>query len=539
MAKPDSNLQFHLPSPQRAVIYSRVSTDRQEEEGTSLDSQVDEAMAYALKNNMCVVETFREVYTGSLYRQRPLLTKLREMAHNKEFDVMIIRTFDRLSRNQIHLGVLIDEMQELGIKIDCMKEEYDDSTKGQFMRSALAFVAQVEREKIAERTDTGRRKRIAAGKLMPGWKPRYGYSWDGERKERYIIKETEAENVRRIFHLYVYENGTCRGIANKFNAEGISSPSGKGYWHDSAIHDTLVDPMYTGKGTSFKYNTTSKIHLGKMYKIVKPFNEQLPLPDGVVPAIITQELFDLAQEKLARSKREAPRNNKSDIEHYLLRCGFIRCGYCKRVMTAGNSGGSPHAKEYRCGHRYKPGYPCAESPTITTKVIDRAVWEYVGEILRDFTLVEKAIQLLRNGKMGSPDLRLIETTIRNVQTQQDNLAADLMKLEHDGAPKLKGRARDLVLDELARVEDYLVQLEKERQRVLIGHLKQKEMEAEIDKFVAWCLNARESYETATYEEKRRALRMLGIQVYAYTASDTSHNRYEIQVAVPSIVSRIS
>src|SRR6185437_4003085 len=129
----------------RAIIYARVSTDRQEEEGSSLDVQVENCTGHAQSQHMAVVEMFREVFTGSLYRERPLLTKLRQMAQRKEFDVLLINTFDRLSRSQIHLAVLIDEMEHLGIRVECIKENFDDTPTGQFMRNVLGFVAEVER----------------------------------------------------------------------------------------------------------------------------------------------------------------------------------------------------------------------------------------------------------------------------------------------------------------------------------------------------------------------------------------------------------
>jgi site-specific DNA recombinase len=166
----------------RTAIYVRVSTDKQEEDGTSLDTQVKNCLEYAKQNGLTVVAIYRETFTGALYRERPQLTKLRESYRKGELDAVLFNTFDRLSRNQIHLGVLIDEMEHYSIRIECVKEQFDNTATGQFMRNALAFVAQVEREKISYRTDTGRRERARNGKLIPGWKSRYGYIWADEEK---------------------------------------------------------------------------------------------------------------------------------------------------------------------------------------------------------------------------------------------------------------------------------------------------------------------------------------------------------------------
>ena len=82
-------------------------------------------------------------------------------------------------------------------------------------------------------------------------------------------------------------------------------------------------------------------------------------------------------------------------------------------------------------------------------------------------------------------------------------------------------------------------LEEERQKVIDGQIEWQEVQVEVDKFVAWCLQSRETYPNATYEEKRRALRVLGILVTVYREDDREHDRYQITVRIPGIVSRIS
>jgi site-specific DNA recombinase len=467
------------------------------------------------------------------------------MARKGEIDCFIINTFDRLSCNQTHLAVLIDEMMHLGIEILCVKEKFDDTAQGQFMRSAMAFVAQVEREKIAERTDTGRRKRISEGKIMPGWKPRYGYKWEGEKKERYTINEFEAAVINKIFRLYAFERGTCRNIARTLTLEGIPSPGGLTVWHDSTVRRILEDPMYIGRGTAFKYNTVSGKHDGKYSARLKPEEEQLALPDGVVPPVLVTQtgepdraLFQLVQEQLKINQVESPRNNPTPEAH-LLRCGFIRCGYCKRSMGAGKSA-NPARKnpsetnEYRCTYRYRGSRPCKEAPVISIHRIDTAVEEYVWGIAQDFSLVQEAIRLASGDDPSQPDLQSIDHSIKVVKNSQEQLVADLKQADGEGFPKLKGRARQLVIDDLEKSETYLKELQKERLKVIAGQGNWKQMQEDIDIFLEWCLTAKD-IKSATYEEKRRALRVLGIQVYVYRGDDEEHDRYEIKVRIPDIV----
>lgn len=521
----------------RTAIYVRVSTDKQEEDGTSLDTQVENCLEYAKQNGLTVVAIYRETFTGALYRERPQLTNLRESYRKGELDAVLFNTFDRLSRNQIHLGVLIDEMEHYSIRIECVKEQFDNTATGQFMRNALAFVAQVEREKISYRTDTGRRERARNGKLIPGWKPRYGYIWANEGKTHYVINPQEAQVVKSICEDYD-NGGTFRGIAKKLNEKNVPTPSGKGYWCDATVRRILEDPIYIGRASSFKYDSTKKV-AGRVRNAMRPQEEQIALPEGTVPPIIELALFSRIQERIKINKIDAPRNNPYP-EASLLRCGFVKCGYCGRVMSvSGLVGKGNNTREYRCSYACRPGIPCPRGATISIHRIDEIVWDYVGEIIQDFSMVAKALDYWRGKNPGEFELKPIENSIKNARVSQEMLAQDLRKVDANGQPKLKGRARDLVLDDLEKLEAALGALEEERQKVIDGQIEWQEVQVEVDKFVAWCLQSRETYPNATYEEKRRALRVLGILVTVYREDDREHDRYQITVRIPDIVSRIS
>lgn len=317
--------------------------DKQEDEGTSLDTQVENCEKLAKENGYIIVETFREVFTGTLYRERPLLTKLRQIARNHEFQVLLINTFDRLSRNQTHMAVLIDEMEHLKVTIDCVKEKIEDSVPGKFVQQALSFVAEVEREKIIQRTQDGIMKRITSGKLLPGCKARYGYAWASEDKEALIIKDEETNIVIEIFRLLTAERRPVERISKILSEREIPSPTGLRYWDKSTVFRVLTDPIYTGKARA-KKDRVQRVG-GRLERHRRPDDEIIILPDGLVPQIIDETTFKHAQEILFLNKLESDRNNPKS-KNDLLRCGFIKCGYCQRVMTS---------TETKSGSRKKSG----------------------------------------------------------------------------------------------------------------------------------------------------------------------------------------
>lgn len=514
----------------RAVIYARVSTDKQEEDGTSMDTQVEECDKLAISEGMFVVRTFRETYSGFYYRERKELTTLRQMARNLEFDVLIIYAFDRLSRKSAHLQIIMEEMQHLGIKVVAVREKFEDSPMGQLIRNVYGFSAELEREKIIERTHNGRMKRITNGRMLANARPRYGYVWADEKKSHLEYNYPEAGVVAWMYWQYVLKKVSLDRITRLLGESGILSPMGKPFWGRSTVFRILTDPIYMGMATALKY--VSKGHNGAEKSLVKPIEEQYVMPEGTAPPIVDPQIWYAAQEIKKLNKEESIRNNGNKSANDLLRCGFIRCGYCKRAMVAYDTGNG--YRYYKCTYRYRTGRRCNEAPIILVNKIDTIVWDYVGELIKDFSLIEKAIKVAKKEGNFRPDLESVERNIKGTLEDQEQLVADLKAKNPDGSPRLRGLSRESILDELHQVEKHLQELCAERDKIKAGKIEWEKMQVEIDKFIDWCLSAREDYETATYEEKRRALRVMGITCFVFRDDDENHKRYKITVRMPEL-----
>ena len=82
--------------PVRALVYSRVSTDAQERDGTSLDTQERACVEYAESQGMLVVEHVRDTASGSTL-DRPGIEQARQLLRQGVVDVMVSYAVDRLS----------------------------------------------------------------------------------------------------------------------------------------------------------------------------------------------------------------------------------------------------------------------------------------------------------------------------------------------------------------------------------------------------------------------------------------------------------
>ena len=111
------------------IIYCRVSTDEQED-NTSLEQQEIDGRAYCDQHGYIVIDVIKEVFTGSVWRERKLFMQMRERYMSGEVQAVVVRTYSRFTRMIADYFVLTQEMREHNVKLYCVKEQYDDSPLG-------------------------------------------------------------------------------------------------------------------------------------------------------------------------------------------------------------------------------------------------------------------------------------------------------------------------------------------------------------------------------------------------------------------------
>ena len=107
----------------QTAVYGRVSTSEQRDEGTSLDTQRDQAVAKAAELGWHIApeHIIQEDWTGKdLFR--PGLLKLLELAHSREIQAIIIFTLDRLYRpendgDEWRVFELLQQFNDAGVEV--------------------------------------------------------------------------------------------------------------------------------------------------------------------------------------------------------------------------------------------------------------------------------------------------------------------------------------------------------------------------------------------------------------------------------------
>jgi site-specific DNA recombinase len=398
-------------------------------------------------------------------------------------------------------------------------EDFEQSPVGTFIRSARAFAAEVELAKISERTARGRHARLASGKPLAGRRPVYGYQWANDEKSRLELNPDTAPVARSIYDTYL-KGGTLRSIALDLTRRGVPTPSGAGQtWTASVVQRILSNPVYKGQYTALQRRWERPVR-GQPYRCRPSSDDELVVLPDVAPALVSEEEFAAVQSRFALNKRDAVRNNPHP-ERYLLRAGFVRCGYCGYAL-----GASSPEKGRAPGRNYKERYVCGNlhcrKVTIATAPLDEAVWILVRRVLTDPDIIAQEIARTKSGIANTVESEraAIERLLADVIAKQRNAAKAIVALgdEEIAAP---------VRDELRLLGERRKGLEAE-----LGVLAQRtasilDDESRLIAFGEWADRVSVNLDKLTYDERRMALEALAVSVDVFQVDDTNHPRWRL------------
>lgn len=276
----------------QVALYLRVSTNQQD-----YDRQKQELKAYCKRNRLHIKYIFEEKESGRK-DDRPEFKRLCELTSD-DIQLVVVWEISRLSRKAYMILKVAEEFAQKGISIYALKENLmtleDDgswNSTAKLVLGLFASMAQTELETLRDRSLSGKKNKILSGELDYTFKPPYGYS---KNKGKLVVDEAEAEQVRRMFEMYVNGHKSTRQIAISYG------------WTQNRVSYTLKNPVYMGE-VKYKYEPSTILH---------------------VPAIITKELFYAAQDILEQRRG----NQLTADQRYDNRLrGKIYCGLCSSKM---------------------------------------------------------------------------------------------------------------------------------------------------------------------------------------------------------------
>ena len=311
---------FQTPKPidvKRVAAYARVSSGK-------------DAMLHSLSAQVSYYSGMIQRHPGWLYSgvyadealtgtkdDRENFQQLLIACRNGELDMVITKSISRFARNTVTLLQVIRELKELGVDVFFEEQNiHTMSADGELMITILASYAQEESRSASENQKWRVRKGFENGELL-NWRHMFGYDID---RNGVKINEAEAEIVRCVFNRFI-KGESMTSIARNLNDAGVLRSLG-GRWTDQRVRELLSNEKYCGNALLMKRFRNNHIE-----KRLVPNHGELPMyyAEGTHPAIIEQNLFNKAQERLNSIKAAA---STWQPPHLTAFSGMIHCAQC-------------------------------------------------------------------------------------------------------------------------------------------------------------------------------------------------------------------
>ena len=297
-AKPKRGKKLEVEEP--GVLYGRYSSHNQKD--ISVEQQFEKGYELAAEYGIRIIDTYADrAVSGRTDKRRDFQRMMTDAAKGK-FRYVIAWKSNRMGRNMLEALINEARLQDLGVRVLYVEEDFDDTAAGRFAARSMMNVNQFYSENMAEDIKRGLYDNAANCMVANGHLP-YGYKAD--ETLHYAIDEPKAAVIREIF-TRVSCGEAFVDIMASLNARGIKTSYGRP-WGRSSFQRILSNERYRG---IYIYGDVRK--------------------EGGIPRIVSDELYFKVQEVITTKKNPQGRHRVNG--DYLL-TGKLFCGHCKSPMT--------------------------------------------------------------------------------------------------------------------------------------------------------------------------------------------------------------
>lgn len=324
-------------------IYLRKSrADRELENqghGDTLKRHRDTLIELAKKKHLVIEEIYEEVVSGDSISARPQMQRLLNDVSEGKWQGVLVMEIERLARGDTSdQGIVTNTFTYSNTLIVTPLKTYNpaDEFDQEYFEFGL-YMSRREYKTIKRRLHAGMEASCREGNYIHHTPP-FGYSRvKNEKSKGYHLepKPGEAEIVKLIFQWYakgeLQPDGSCKPIgtsliAHKLNTEYSIKPL-NGVWTVSTLSSMLRNEHYLGYIVFGKSRRSKAVENGNVVnKWIRNEPGSYKLYPGKHPALVSQDVFDMAQAKLSLN----PRRPAKSITNPLA--GVIKCGMCGRNM---------------------------------------------------------------------------------------------------------------------------------------------------------------------------------------------------------------
>ncbi len=286
-------------------LYARKSTESDEKQALSIDSQIKEMLALAQRENLNVIDIYREAHSAKDSGQRVVYNQLLNNVRGGKFNGILVWHPDRLSRNAGDLGTLVDLFDQKSLlEIRTHSQRFTNNPNEKFLLMILGSQAKLENDNKGINVKRGLKTKCEMG-LWPSVAPTgYLNSKIKDQKGCVFIDPERAPIMKELFTKVAHNGWSGRKIYRWLREIKFVTRNGKPLTL-SNIYVILNNHFYHG---TFEYPKSS----GRWYQ-------------GKHTPIISKDLFDDVQKQL-QLQRKTRGKNKEFAFTRIMSCGLCGSG---------------------------------------------------------------------------------------------------------------------------------------------------------------------------------------------------------------------
>ncbi len=386
----------------KSILFCRVSSKEQADEGYSLDAQEKLLTEYAVKHNFQIAKVYKIAETASKDQVRKLFNEVFEYTTKNRIPIIISEKIDRLTRSTKSAAIVDDWVREGSDReVHFVKESFvlNKNTKAHenLVWDMKVAIARFYTNNLSEEVRKGQTE-----KLSQGWLPYrspLGYKTIGDKGHKtHIIDPQTAPYVKEIYSAYCTGLYSLHKLADHMYEQGLRTNTGR-KMNANGVHIVLKNPFYYG---AIAWN--DKVYPGKQ--------DQL----------ISKDLFDMAQRVM---KNGRPDKYK---KHNPLFKGLVTCGACNHKVSWYEKKGNWYG---RCAHFRN--CPQGRLPIREDRLVEQ-IFPYLSELC----LHDEDIQTIKTDLQSDHGLEIQSRQAKEADLSR-SLSRNATKLDVAYNDRLEGR----------------------------------------------------------------------------------------------------
>ena len=450
-----------------AVIMSRVSSEEQAH-GYSLGVQEESLTRYCEKNNILIVQKFREDHSAKDFNRPAFKLFLTYARKNKgKIDYFLITSWDRFSRNITDAFLMIRTLKNLGITVQAIEQQTDMSIpENKAMLALFLAIPEIDNERRSIKIKGGMQAALKAGRWCRKAPRGYRNSRDEENKPM-IVPGKDAIYIKSIF-------------------EGVAAGKSQ-----EELRISLKKEGYEISKTNVSALLRNPVYIGKI-RVPAGLDQAEQIVEGLHQGLINEGTYYRVQNILNGnlSKRNMPKFKT--IRSELLLRGNLNCSKCGDKLTGSPSRGKLGTRYfyYHCNHCGNERY--------RADMINEKVKNIISDLKFDREAKEVYKEMVKMLLMGTETDRT-----RKVVALQKGLEKQNQRLS---------KIQDLYIDGNLSNEDYNIMSQRySGEKVIIEEqLKglrevKSNLNSSLEKGVGVLANIDKMYERADLHDKKQIL----------------------------------